>query len=214
MSNTTIGPGTKKETVYSGPTQPTKQGTVYNGPAPAAAGGTVYDGPAAKTSGGGTVYGGPAPGGTVYGSTAGGTVYTPSRLAANQQPVTPTHDPAARKGGNIFFAIAIFSAINTALIIAGSSIVLGIGTTTSKDALQGQINAVVMINVLVIGVFVLLGIFARQGSKAAFIIGMLLYGGDTVLLLASGDPSTHIAGIVVHAILLLGLFKSFTQLGS
>jgi hypothetical protein len=207
MSNTTIGPSTKKETVYSGPTQQSKQGTVYNGPAPSS--GTVYDGPAMKPNGGGTVYGGPAPAGTLP---AGGTVYTPTRLAANQQPVTPTHDPAARKGGNIFFAIAIFSAINTALIIAGSSIVLGMGSTSSKMAVQGQINAIVMINVLVVGVFVLLGIFARQGSKAAFIIGMLLYGGDTVLLLASGDPSAHIAGIVVHAILLLGLFKSFTQL--
>jgi hypothetical protein len=209
MSNTTIGPGTKKETVYSGPSQPSKQGTVYNGPAPTS--GTVYDGPAMKPGGGGTVYGGPGAGGTAYGSPAG-TVYTPSRLATNHQPVVPAHDPAARKGGNIFFAIAIFSAINTALIIAGSSIVLGMGATTSKDA-QGQINTLVMINVLVIGVFVLLGIFARQGSKAAFIIGMLLYAGDTVLLLVSGDPSAHVAGIVVHVILLVGLFKSFSQLG-
>ena len=211
MSNTTIGPGTKKETVYSGPSQPSKQGTVYNGPAPSS--GTVYDGPAMKPPAGGTVYGGPAPGNTAYGSPAVGTVYTPSRLATNQQPVTPAHDPAARKGGNIFFAIAIISAINTALIIAGSSIVLGMGSSTSKDAAQGQINSFVMINVLVIGVFVLLGIFARQGSKAAFIIGMLLYAGDTVLLLVSGDPSAHVAGIVVHVILLVGLFKSFSQLG-
>jgi len=212
MSNTTIGPGAKKETVYSGPSQQNKQGTFYNGPA--ASSGTVYDGPAMKPAAGGTVYGGPAPGSTGYGGPAGGTVYTPSRLATNQQPVIPAHDPAARKGGNIFFAIAIFSAINTALIIAGSSIVLGIGSATSKDAAQGQINAFVMINVLVVGVFVLLGIFARQGSKAAFIIGMLLYAGDTVLLLVSAEPSAHVAGIVVHVILLVGLFKSFSQLGS
>jgi hypothetical protein len=213
MSNTTIGPGTKKETVYSGPTPQTKQGTVYNGPAPAAAGGTVYEGPAMKTGGGGMVYGGPASGSTGYGGQAAGTVYTPPRPAASQQPGAPTHDPAARKGGTIFFAIAIFTAINTALIAAGSSIVLGLGSTTSKVAVQGQVNAIVMINIMVIGVFVLLGIFARQGSKAAFIIGMLLYGGDAVLLLASGDPSTHIGGIVVHVVLLVGLFKSFAQLG-
>jgi hypothetical protein len=200
MANVTIH--TKKETVYDGPAPQSRQGTVYNGPSSAAGGGTVYDGAALKTgSAGGTVYGAPA---------AGGTVYNP-RQAASRAAASAAH-PAATKGAGIFFAIAIFSAINTALLAAGSPIVLGTGLTSSKLGNQGLMTAIVIMNIVVIGIFVLLGIAARSGSKAAFLIGMVLYGGDTALLLLSGHPEAHIAGIVVHGILLVGLFKAFSQM--
>jgi hypothetical protein len=197
MADITSVPGVKKETVYSGPPLQTNQGTVYNGPSPAG-GGTVYGGPALKT--GGTAYGGPA---------MGGTVYNARQTAA--QPVAKSN-ATATKGAAIFFVIAAFSTINTLLIVMGSPIVLGIGLTTSKIG-EAQMAGIILINVLVIGVFVLLGIFARHGSKAAFLIGMLLYGADTVLLLL-GNPALHIPGIVVHGIFLVGLFKAFSQLES
>ncbi len=209
MANTTIGPTgspVKKETVYSGPAPPAKQGTVYNGPSPAA-GGTVYDGPGIKPQGGGTVYGGPTSGATNFAGS--GTVYRPPQPVAE---ATSTH-PGAAKGAGIFFAIAAFSALNTILIASGSSFVLGRGLSTSKVVAPGQMTGIVVMNVLVIGIFVLIGIFARNGSKAAFVIGMLLYGADTALLALSGDPAAHVGGIVVHVILLIGLFKGFSQLG-
>jgi hypothetical protein len=194
MANTTFNPDARKETVYSGPAPSTARpnpGTVYNGP------------------GGGTVYSGPAPGGTVYGGAAAGTVYSPQRQQAAAQPTAV--NSAGKKGSAYFFAIAIFSAINTLLIAFGSPLVMGTGVTTSKIAAPGQMGAIILFNVLAIGVFVLLGIFARHGSKAAFVIGMVLYGLDTLLLLL-GNPALHVPGLVVHGIFLVGLFKAFSSL--
>ncbi|HEX4604887.1 MAG TPA: hypothetical protein VH724_12890 [Candidatus Angelobacter sp.] len=214
MPNTTLGPGTKKETVYSGPGPQAKPGaasgvsprpgSTSNGMPPGTTG-SMYSGPA-----GGTVYNGPT-GGAVYGGPGvGGTVYNP-RQATSPATVAGS-GPAAVKGANLFFAIAIFSALNTVLVLAGVSIVSGSGVTTSKAASPGAMTGLVVINIVIVGIFVLLGIAARSGSKAAFIIGMVLYGGDTAMLLISGHPELHIAGIVVHAILLIGLFNTFRQL--
>ncbi|HKD81941.1 MAG TPA: hypothetical protein VKH81_19765 [Candidatus Angelobacter sp.] len=210
MANVTAGPTTglpaKKETVYSGPA-PQTQGTVYNGPSPAMSGGTVYNGPALTPNAGGTVYGGPAQGSLAPGST----VYRTPRPAGLDK--SAVH-PGAAKGAGIFFAIAVYSAINSVLVASGSPIVLGGGLTTSKVAAPGQMTGIIVVNVLVIGVFVLLGIFARQGSKAAFVIGMLLWGSDLALLLLSPNAAAHVGGLVVHVFFLIGLFKGFSQLSS
>jgi hypothetical protein len=199
MPDTITGPGTKKETVYSGPGPQAKQtpnaasyngmppgttGTIYNGPT---SGGTVYNGP-----GSGTVYNGP--GNNEPGNS--GTVYNPRQSAP--RPVLSGPDPAAAKGSNYFFAIAILSAFNTVLILARAS--------------QGAMAALLVVNVVIVGIFVLLGIAARSGSKPAFIIGMVIYGADTALLLVSGHPEQHVVGFVVHGIFLFGLFNAFRQL--
>lgn len=207
MANITTGTGTKKETVYDGPSPRATQGVAYKGPSPAPRGGTVYQGAGLKT--GGTVYGGP--GSTPNNeSGSGGTVYRPSRPAATNVASAARH--GAARGGGILFAIAGFSAINTCLILAGSTLVLGQGLTLSKASGDGAMAGLVVLNILVVGIFVMLGIFARAGSSAALVIGMLLYVGDTALLLFSGDPAQHVPGIVVHGFLLIGLFKAFSQL--
>src|SRR5689334_7256909 len=205
MPSTITCPGTKKETVYGGPTPQTPCSSAYNGMPPGTTG-TVYNGPA-----GGTVYNGPSSGGTVYnGPGNSGTVYNPRQSVPRAS--FAGSDPAAVKGSNFFFAIAIFSALNTLLILSGATTVLGSGTTTSKIGGQGAMGAVLVVNVVIVGIFVLLGIAARSGSKPAFIIGMLIYGADTALLLLSGHPELHVVGIVVHGIFLFGLFNAFRQL--
>jgi len=196
MPNTTISPIAKKETVYSGPS-PQAQGTVYNGSSPAAPGGTVYNGPGA--------------GGTVYSGAAAGTVYKPAR-PAGAEGTKPDMPLGASKGSGILFAIAGFSVINTLLVLGGSNIVLGIGLTVSKFTSGISGPGLIVINVIAVGFFALLGIFARSGSRAAILIGMLLYLGDGLMLFMSGDPSAHIPGLIVHGILSIGLFKSFSQL--
>lgn len=208
MSNTTIGPGTKKETVYSGPTQQSKQGTVYNGPAPSS--GTVYDGPAMKPPAGGTVYGGPAPGATAQGGFSPETVYNPARLAGAQPASTTTH-PGAAKGAGIFFLIAGFSVINSVLIFAHAPFVLALGLAVTRVGAEVAMATVVVLNIIAVGIFVMLGLFVRHGSKTALVIGMLLYGGDTALLVAGGDAAVHIPSILVHAIFLIGMFKALSQ---
>jgi hypothetical protein len=209
MADTTTGPSAKKETVYNGPSPQAKQGTVYSGPSSAAAGGTVYNGPAAKPAGGGTVYGGPAQSNTMGGPAKAGTVYRSPQQAAVAEK-SAAH-PAAR-GASIFFLIAGFSALNTLLVLGGSHMVLGIGLTVSKFGQDVSVPAILVLNVIAIGIFVLLGIFARNASKAAFIVGMLLYAGDGLMLFMSGDPGAHVPGLMVHGIFLIFMFKGLTQL--
>src|SRR5215472_2026595 len=147
MSSSSFGQGPKKETIYSGPA-PSTQGTVYNGPA---AGGTVYNGPV-----GGTAYQGPT----------GGNGYNPSAQGAQLV------NAGARKGARIFYVIAGFTALRTLLLFAGvQQLTLG-----ANRMVEGNPQLILMVNVVVIGIFVALGVFTQRGSKTALLIGMLLYG--------------------------------------
>jgi hypothetical protein len=210
MANvTTSGPATRKETVYNGPS-PASSGTVYNGPSPATGGG-VYSGPAprpAATSA--TVYGGPA-GGTVYSGPGSGTVYNP-RQAPAQQPVAATRSGGA-KGAGILFLIAGFSLLNTLLVLGHAPFVMALGLAVTRlFGSEAPMANLVFINVMAVGVVVLLGLFVRHGSKAALLIAMLLYAGDTALFFIAGDASLHAPSIFVHVLLLGGMFKAFTQM--
>ena len=215
MANiTTSGPPAKKETVYSGPAVTPQPGSVHSGP-PAATGGTVYNGPAPTplgTRAGGTVYNGQPPGGTVHsGPGNSGTVYNPRQLA---QPVAaPNTAPA--KGAGLFFLVAGFSVLNILLVIAHAPFILAVGLAVIT--LFGPASPVensVLLDVVAIAVVVLIGFAVRQGSKAALVIGMMLYAADTALFFIAGDAALHIPSIVVHVILLGGMLKALTQIES
>jgi hypothetical protein len=150
-------------------------------------------------------------GGTVYGNQpAAGTVYNPARQGAAGSPVQPAANPAPSKAGSVFFVIAGFSAINTVLLLASAPFVMAIGLAVTRIRAEGAMGAVLALNAVVIGIFVALGFFASRGSKAAFIIGLLLYAGDTALLLLD-NPALHIVSIVVHGIFLFSIFKGLRQ---
>lgn len=212
MSNTTIGAGAKKETVYSGPSPQPKQGVVSSGPSSAPAGGTVYGGLTPGTNGG-SVYGGPAARGTVYNGPGSGAVNSPQGQNSPARSVQAGMNTSAAKGGAVFFVIAGFSAINTLLILASAPFVLALGLAVTRVRASGDLGPVLILNAVVIGLFVVLGIFAMKGSKAAFIVGLLLYAGDTALLLLD-NAALHLPSIVVHGIFLFSIFKAFRQLGS
>jgi hypothetical protein len=180
-----FGQGPKKETVYSGPALGVKQAPAYNSMATA--------------SGGGTVYNGPTPGGTTYSGPA-----RPAAPPVAQPPAAQT-STGATKGAGIFFVIAGFTAINMVLVFAGVRFAIGIGSTDATNQ-----AAFVAGNAIAICIFILLGVFAKQGSKAAFIIGMLLYGADLVMLVM--NPQLRIASIVVHGFFLFRLFQAFREL--
>src|SRR5689334_1162850 len=104
MSNTITGPGAKKETVYSGPSPQPKQSSGTSAPT-SSGGSTVYGGPAPKTAG--TVYNGLGAGSTVYGNQpASATVYNPARQGAAARPAQPAANAAPSKAGSVFFIIA------------------------------------------------------------------------------------------------------------
>ena len=214
MSNTTFGPGAKKETVYSGPSPQPKQSTVSSGPSSAPAGGTVYGGLTPGTNGGSiSVHGGPAAGETVYNGPGSGSVYTPQGQKAPARPLQVGMNTGGAKGGAVFFVIAGCSAINTLLILASAPFVLALGLAVTRVRASGDPGPVLILNAVVIGLFVVLGIFAMKGSKAAFIVGLLLYAGDTALLL-SDNAALHLPSIIVHAVFLFSIFKAFRQLES
>ena len=202
MANvTTSGPATRKETVYNGPS-PANSGTVYNGASPAT-GSSVYNGPAPRPAGtAGTVYGGPVPGGTVY---------NPRQLPG-QQPVAATHSGGA-KGAGFLFLIAGFSVLNTLLVLGHAPFVMALGLAVTRlfgpDAPMANL---IFINVMAVGVVLMLALFVRHGSRAALLIGMLLYAADTALFFVMGDPSLHAPSILVHVLLLVGMVKAFTQM--
>jgi len=209
MSNTITGPGAKKETVYSGPSPQPRQSS---GASASSSGSTVYGGPAPKPAGG-TVYNGLGAGSTVYGNQpAAGTVYSPARQGAAGSPAQTAANPAPSKAGSVFFIIAGFSAINTVLTLASAPFVMAIGLAVTRIRAEGEMGAVLAINAVAIGIFVALGFFASRGSKAAFLIGLLLYAGDTALLLLSENPALHVVSIIVHGIFLFSIFKGFRQL--
>jgi len=187
MADATFRQGGQKGTVYNGPLPPAK-GTVYNGPTVPPTGGTVYNGPAT----GGTVYNGP---------TAGAPT---SRYAAG--PAATTVHAGAKKGASIFYVIAGFTALRTLLLFAGiQQLTLG-----ANRMFAGDTTSILLVNAVIIGIFVVLGIFTQRGNKMALLIGMVLYAIDTGLLLM-GDISANIVYIGLHVLFLYYLFSAYRQ---
>lgn len=186
MSNAGFGQGPKTETVYGGPA-PAARGTVYGGPTTQTAEGTVYNGPV-----GGTVYQGPAA--------------TPTIGPRSATRTGITSNAAAVRGARIFYLVAGMTVLRTVLIFAGVQIL------TKTANLQGPaMMALVAVNATVVAIFVLLGFFAQRGSKIAFLIGMLIYAADLVLLLVNNAVS-NVFSIVIHGLVLYYLFSNFRQL--
>lgn len=101
-------------------------------------------------------------------------------------------------GANWFFWIAGLSIFNSAVVLLGSkwSFVVGLGITQLVDALvthfaeqlgTGVAVAAFAFDLLVAGVFVMFGVFARKRHEWAFLVGMALYGLDGVLFLLARD---------------------------
>lgn len=184
MSSGEFGQGPKKETIYGGPTPTAAQGTTYGGFSPT--------------------------GTSSNGAPTAGTVYRPPvAQPTDSGAITHTH---GHRAGGLFFLIAGLSVVNSVLVFVNApfTMALGLGITLFFDGLasvKGLIGPAIAINVVVVGVFVLIGIFARKGSAAAILIGMILYAADTLLLLLA-LPATIIL-LLVHAYFLYALFGAY-----
>ena len=125
----------------------------------------------------------------------------------------------ARSGASNFYWIAGLSVINSLITLfgGGTRFVVGLGLTMIIDFLAydiaGQIpgNAALVkgigfaLGLAINGIFVLFGIFAAKGKRWAFIVGMLLYGLDSLLSLVLQDWF----GFGFHLFLLWGVFTGF-----
>ena len=97
------------------------------------------------------------------------------------------------RGASWFFTIAVLSGVNTVLQISNAKVhfILGLGITDVVDHIargrgQNGMIAMILIDGLFVVMLVLCGVWARHGSQASFMVGMIAYGLDGVLLLVYG----------------------------
>ncbi len=120
-------------------------------------------------------------------------------------------------GANWFYWIAGLSLLNSIIYVFGGNVqfIIGLGITQIFDGLIATLAKYyfsemdilvriigMSINVVVAGVFVIFGIYARKQHRWAFITGMVLYAMDILILLWAKD----LFGILFHIFALIGLF--------
>lgn len=128
-----------------------------------------------------------------------------------------------KSGANNFYWIAALSVINSAILQFGgdSFFVVGLAATLFVDfvfigvreAMPADSALVLKIvglfvSALIAGVFVLFGLFANRAKKWAFIVGMVLYAIDTLIMLAFREWM----GLIFHGLFLFGLFSGLSAL--
>lgn len=140
----------------------------------------------------------------------------------NVEMIVPELVRRVKGGAANFYWIAGLSAINTVLAVMQSDtrFVMGLAVTQFVDALAfliGQdspgsrtilLGISVVIDLVILGIFVLFGYFASQGRRWAFIIGMILYAVDTLLMLFFQDWLSF----GFHIFFLWGLFGGLRAL--
>lgn len=132
-----------------------------------------------------------------------------------------------RSGANWFYWIAALSVINSVLMATESTFnfIFGLAATQIIDALAyliGQdaqlesINSVRIIgwvlNLLIVGIFVLFGVFAHKRKQWAFYAGMILYGLDAIAALFVWDKP-DILSFAFHLIVIWGLAGGLRAVG-
>ena len=125
-------------------------------------------------------------------------------------------------GANNFYWIAALSVINSAMLqfgggmyfvvgLAGTlfvdSIFVGLAEVMQESALVVKIIGLV-VSAIVAGIFALFGVFANRGMKWAFIVGMIFYAIDTLLMLVFQEWM----GLLFHIFFLFGLFGGLSAL--
>jgi hypothetical protein len=126
-------------------------------------------------------------------------------------------------GASWFYWVAALSIINSVIVLANGnwSFLFGLGVTQIVDGLVVGVVAEApnMANVarffgfglilLISGLYVTFGWFANKRKRWAFIVGMVLYGLDSLILL----PVADYLGFAFHIWVLFGLFGGLRACG-
>lgn len=121
-----------------------------------------------------------------------------------------------RSGANWFFSIAALSLVNSIGALAGSKwgFIIGLGLTQAIDGMASSVQGegaggarivAFGLDVLVAGVIILFGVFARRRSRAAFVSGMVVYGLDGLIFLLVRD----FLGIAFHVFALYCIYVGY-----
>ena len=146
-----------------------------------------------------------------------------SPLPINKEAVVAEITQRVKRGASNFYWIAALSVINSVLSMTGSGtyFVIGLAVTLIVDGMtiglsESLPDATVIVkiiglvlSILIAGVFALFGFFASQGKRWAFIVGMVLYAVDGLIMLAFADW----IGVLFHGFFLWGLFGGWRALG-
>jgi hypothetical protein len=156
----------------------------------------------------------------------------PETLPENPMPTEPTpaqveaihqrilKQKAHSGGAGWFYWIAGLSLLTSIISLSGGtwSFLAGLGVTQVFDGIalalknSGTGDWVkgfsLFLDLLAAGTFILLGVFAKKGSTAAYITGMVLYGLDAIILLAFREWF----GAGFHAFALIQIWIGFSAL--
>ena len=118
-------------------------------------------------------------------------------------------DKRVKSGGSWFYWVAALSLVNSVVAFSGGGggFVIGLSVTQFMDAMLsdngGSAKAIgLVLGLLAAGVFALFGVFACKRHVWAFIVGMVLYGLDTVLTVIAEQW----LGLAFHGWVLVSLF--------
>ena len=122
-----------------------------------------------------------------------------------------------RAGAGWLMAVAIFSVLNSALMMFDAQLhfIVGLGITQIADGI-GKVGgtaggaAGLVITLIVAGVFLVFWKFAREGQPWAFLIGMILYGLDGLIFLGFG----LCLALAFHAFAIFNLYKGLQALNA
>ncbi len=141
-----------------------------------------------------------------------------TKLNPNVQ--TPTYETKraeleknARNGSTYFFWIAFFSIFNQVmdLLSAKRRFVFGLGAPQYIERSLAAPNPTLIWGIIIVlaGIFVLFGIFARRGNIPVYIVGIVFYLADLVLSILSGDLVGAVVHVVFTVLLVLGLIATY-----
>jgi hypothetical protein len=118
-----------------------------------------------------------------------------------------------RSGASWFYWIAGLSLVNAIVAFSGSNGRFLVGLAVpwiislfSRNLGSAGALIVLVLNVVAAGVFVLFGVFASKGQLWAFIVGMVLFGLDGLVLVKFSDWLS----VVFHAFVLFCLYRGFS----
>ena len=112
-----------------------------------------------------------------------------------------------------FFWIAGLSMINSIIAVSGGDwrFIFGLGITGVVDALSSQFGATAkaisfIFTLMMAGLFVIFGVLAKKFFHWAFVVGIVVYALDGLLMLLAKDYM----GLAFHAFVLYLLFRGLS----
>jgi hypothetical protein len=146
--------------------------------------------------------------------------FVPAATVAAQPPGIPVAGKRAdsmaaarlKSGASWFYWVAGLSLVNSVVAFTGSSwrFLFGLGVTQVIDAATEQMGSAgkgvaLGLDLLVIGILVLIGVFANKAQTWAFIVGMALLALDGIVFVLNSDW----LGVGFHAFVLFCIFRGF-----